>query len=78
MEKKRLPFDVAPGFNPFMWDKVSDNGKIVAALTLTASGKKKMREKGWFDAVDGKEPHNNLPTYVEGYNEGLRDLIGNR
>lgn len=62
------------GYNPAMWDKVIDAVGYTVAVAFTASGKAKMRQRGWDDAVDGKVPQFGNPWYMAGYASGQQDL----
>lgn len=74
--KYSLPVDIAPlSYNPPMWDRVIDNGRLVAAIAFTKSGKEKMFQMGWSDAVDGKNPKASNDFYLDGWFQGVQDLF---
>lgn len=45
-------------------------------VTMSADAQKKMREMGWADAVDGKNPRFSNSCYMEGHNQGKQDMGG--
>ena len=77
-QKQRLPADCVPSCCPNepMWDKVtqSPNGHIVAAIWMSPAAKQKMYDMGWTDAVDGKDANYNNSHYMQGYEQGKKDL----
>ena len=44
------------------------------SVTMPVQAQIRMKEMGWTDAVDGNTPKFSNKFYMEGYNNGLRDM----